>query len=57
MGNIGESTTTFVLFGFQARNKIDSQTPDYADFDRLPSSNAVRKIGSEKYPVDGIDND
>ena len=26
LGNSGESTHTFVIVGFQARNKIDSQT-------------------------------
>ena len=55
--NSGESTPTFVIVGFQARNKIDSQTHDNARFDRLPISNAVRKIGSEKYPFDGIECD
>ena len=57
LGNSVESTSTFVIVGFQARNKIDSQTHDNAIFDRLPSSNALCKIGSEKYPVDGIDCD
>ena len=55
LGNSGESTSTFV--GFQAKNKIDSQTHDNAIFDRLPISNAVCKIGSEKYPVDGFECD
>ena len=54
LGNSGESTPTFVIVGFQARNKIDSQTHDRATFDRLSVSNAVCKIGSEKYPDDGI---
>ena len=57
VGNSGESTPTFVIVGFQARNKIDSQTHDNAIFDRLPISNAVCKIGSEKYPDDGIECD
>ena len=48
LGNIGESTPTFVIVGFQARNKIDSQTHDNATFDRLSISNAVCKVGSEK---------
>ena len=52
-----QSTPTFVIVGFQARNKIDSQTHDNAVFDRLPISNAVCKIGSEKYPDDGIECD
>ena len=56
-GNAGTSTPTFVIVGFQARNKIDSQVHDNAVFDRLPISNAVCKIGSEKYPVDGIECD
>ena len=55
--NSGESTPTFVIVAFQARNKIDSQTHDNALFDRLPISNAVCKIGSEKYPDDGIECD
>ena len=42
-----ESTPIFVIVGFQARNKIDSQTPNKATFDRFPISNAVCKIGSE----------
>ena len=57
LGNSGESTPTFLIVGFQARNKIDSQTHDNAIFDRLPISNAVCKIGSEKYPDDGIECD
>ena len=44
-----------MIVGFQARNKIDSQVHDNAVFDRLPISNAVCKIGSEKYPDDGIE--
>ena len=57
LGNSGESTPSFIIVGFQARNKIDSQTHDNAIFDRLPVSNAVCKIGSEKYPDDGIECD
>ena len=57
LGNSGESTPTFVIVAFQARNKIDSQTHDNAMFDRLPVSNAVCKIGSEKYHDDGIECD
>ena len=57
LGNSGESTPTYVVVGFQARNKIDSQTHDNAIFDRLPVSNAVCKIGSEKHPHDGIECD
>ena len=56
-GSSGESCPTFVIVGFQARNKIDSQVHDNAVFDRLPISNAVCKIGSEKYPDDGIECD
>ena len=55
MGNSGESTPNFVIVGFQARNKIDSQTHDNAIFDRLPFSTAVCRIVSEKYPVDGLE--
>ena len=57
MANSGESTPTFVIVGFQARNKTDSQTHDNAIFDRLQVSNAVCKIGSETYPLDGIECD
>ena len=62
LGNAGgnsnnESCPTFVIVGFQTRNKIDSQTYDNAVFDRLPISNAVCKIGSEKHPDDGIECD
>ena len=57
LGNAGTSTPTFVIVGFQARNKIVSQVHDNAVFDRLPISNAVCKIGSEKYPDDGIECD
>ena len=55
LGNSGESTPTYVVVGFQTRHKIDSQTHDNAIFDRFPVSNAVCKIGSEKYPDDGIE--
>ena len=57
LANSEESTPTFVIVGFQARNKIDSQTHDNAIFDRLPISNAVCKIGSEKNRDDGIECD
>ena len=53
-GEAAQSTPTFVVVGFQARNKSDSQTHDNATFDRLSVSDAVCKIGSEKYPDDGI---
>ena len=53
LGTSGISTPTFVIVGFQARNKSDSQTHDNAIFDRLSVSNAVCIIGSEKYPDDG----
>ena len=56
-GSSGKESPTFVIVGFQARNKIDSQVHDNAVFDRLPISNAVCKIGSEKYPDDGIECD
>ena len=54
LGNSGESTPSFVIVGFQARNKIDSQTHNNVIFDRLPTSSGVCKIGSQKYPDDGI---
>ena len=57
LGSSGIELPTFVIVGFQARNKIDSQVHDNAVFDRLPISNAVCKIGSEKYPDDGIECD
>ena len=57
LGISGISTPTFVIVGFQGRNKNDSQTHNNATFDRLPISNAVCKIGSEKYPDDGIECD
>ena len=57
MGNIGESTPTFVIVGFEARNEIDSRTHDNAIFYRLPISNAVCKIGSEKNLVHRIECD
>ena len=57
LGITGESFPTFGIVGFQARNKIDSQTHDTATFDWLPISNAVCKIGSEKHPDDGIECD
>ena len=56
-GEAAQSTPTFVIVGFQARNKIDSQTHNNATFDMLPISNAVCKIRSEKYPDDGIECD
>ena len=46
-----------MVVGFQDRNKIDSQTHNNSVFEQLPISNAVCKIGSEKYPVDAIDSD
>ena len=49
----GESTTTFVIVGFQYRDKIDSQAHD----NRLPILNAVCKIVPEKHPVGGIECD
>ena len=57
LSNSGESTSIFVNVGFQARNKIDSQTHDNAVFDQIPISNAVCKLGSEKYPDDGTECD
>ena len=57
LGNSGESTPTFVNVGLQARNEIDSQIHDNAVFDRIPFSNGVCRIGSEKYPDDGIEYD
>ena len=57
LGNSGESTPTYVVVDFQARNKIHSQTLDNAIFDPLPVSNTVCRIGSEKYPDDGIECD
>ena len=33
----GEPIPTFLIVGFQARNKIDSKTHDNATFDRLPN--------------------
>ena len=56
-GEAAQSTPIFVIVGFQARNKNDSQTHNNATFDRLPISNAVFKIGSEMNPDDGIDCD
>ena len=47
LGNSGESSPFFVIVGFQARNKIDSQTHDNVTFDRLSISSAVCKIGSK----------
>ena len=52
-GEAAQSTPTWVFVGFQARNKIDSQTLDNATFDRLLIPNAVCKIRSEKYSDDG----
>ena len=52
-----ESGPIFVIVGFQARNKIDSQIHNNATFDKLPISFAVCQIGSEKYPDDGIECD
>ena len=46
--NSEESTQFFLIVGFQVRDKIDSQTHDNAMLDRLPISNAVCKIASEK---------
>ena len=54
LGNACESTPTLVKVGFQARLKIDSQTHDNATFGHSLISNAVCKIGSEKYRVGGL---
>ena len=43
LGNSGESTPSFIIVGFQARIKIDSQTHKNAIFDRVPVSTAVYK--------------
>ena len=51
-GEAAQSTPTFVNVAFRARKIIDSQIHNNATFDRLPISNAVCKIGSEKYPDD-----
>ena len=53
MDNSAESTPTFVIVGFQARNRIDSQTHNNSTFDTLSVSNAVCKEGSEENPNDG----
>ena len=55
LGSYGKSPPTFVIVGFQDRNKIDSQTHDKEISDRLPISNAVCNMGSGKYPDDGIE--
>ena len=47
LGNSGESTPTFVIVGFQARNKIDSQTHVNATFDRLSISKTSQPIRLE----------
>ena len=47
----------FVIVGFQVRIKIDSQIHENAVFDQIQFSNAVCKLGSEKYPDDGIECD
>ena len=39
------STPTFVRVGFQAKNKVNSQTHDNAIFDRLPILKTVCKTG------------
>ena len=57
MDNSAESTPTFVIVGFQARKRIDSQTQNHSTFDTLSVSNAVCKIGSEENPNDGIECD
>ena len=57
LGTSGMESPFFVIVGFKARNEIDSQIHDNATRDRLSISNAVCKIGSEKYPDDGIECD
>ena len=52
LGNSGETTPTYVVVGFQARNEIVSQTHNNSTFDRLSVSNAVCKIGSQNHPDD-----
>ena len=57
LGTISDTTPTWVIVGFQNRNKHDSQTNDNSTFDRLPISSAVCRIGSECYPDHGINCD
>ena len=57
LGNSGESTLSYVIVGFHARDKIDLQTHDNAIFIRLPISNAFCIVALEKYLVDGIECD
>ena len=54
MGNHCETSPTYVEVGFQIRDEIDSRTHKNSIFDRVGISNAVCKIGSDKYSVDGI---
>ena len=51
LGSYGESPPTFVIVGFQARNKIDSQTHDKEISDRLTISNAVCNRDQENIPM------
>ena len=52
-----ENSHHYVIVGIQVRNKNGSQRHSNAVFDKLSVSNAVCKIGSAKYHVDGIDCD
>ena len=57
LGNSRESTQTHLIVGFQARYKIDSHLLNNSTLDQFQGSSAVCKIGSEKYPDDGIECD
>ena len=50
----GKNIPSWVIIGFMADNKFDSQLHDNSVFDWLPISQAVCRIGSEKYPGDYI---
>ena len=56
LGN-SESSPLFIIVGFHARNNTDFQTHNNATFNRLTFSNAVCKIGSKTFSLDGIDCD
>ena len=52
IGHSGDSTSTHIVVGFQARTKIESQLHNNSTFDQLQVSNAVCKVVFERHPAD-----
>ena len=53
----GKNIPSWIIIGFMADEKFDSQLEDNSVFDWLPISQAVCRIGSDRYPNDYINLD